>query len=71
MYLGLIKFKTLDYLLDNNTFNNVVVKDFIINYDLLKNNYSDFDLFLKQVAKSGDEKSVKLKSNNIKISSNS
>ena len=67
LYLGLIKFKTLDYLLDNNTFNNVVVKDFIINYDLLKNNYSDFDLFFNQVAKSGDDKSVKLKSNNIKF----
>ena len=67
LYLGLVKFKTLDYLLDNNTFNNVVVNDFIINYDLLKNNYSDFDLFFNQVAKSGDDKSVKLKSNNIKF----
>ena len=57
LYLGLLKFKTLDYLLDNNTFNNVVVEDFIINYDLLKNNYSDFDIFFKQVVKSGDNKS--------------
>ena len=67
LYLGLVKFKTIDYLLDNNTFNNVVVKDFIINYGLLKNNYSDIDLFFNQVATSGDEKSVKLKSNNIKF----